>query len=27
VKQDLNPHILRKLEIYNENVAATTSVQ
>jgi phosphate acyltransferase len=27
VKQDLNPHILRELEIYNENVAATTSVQ
>ena len=27
VKQDLNPHILRKLEIYNENLAATTSVQ
>jgi phosphate acyltransferase len=27
VKQDLNPHILRKLELYNENVAATTSVQ
>ena len=27
VKQDLNPHILRKLEIYNENVAATTPVQ
>ena len=27
VKQDLNPHILRKLEIYNETVAATTSVQ
>jgi glycerol-3-phosphate acyltransferase PlsX len=27
VKQDLNPHILRKLEIYNENLAATASVQ
>ena len=26
VKQDLNPHISRKLEIYNENLAATTSV-
>jgi glycerol-3-phosphate acyltransferase PlsX len=26
VKQDLNPHILQKLEIYNENLAATTSV-
>ena len=27
VQQDLNPHILRKLEIYNENLAATASVQ
>jgi len=27
VQQDLNPHILRKIEIYNENLAATASVQ